>query len=116
MFVIYILNWELNFGTHHYIIKQSLTAISIRILIESFPTAGPAMNPMLATSWAVFGVGTKFEYPSEFEHYFVYWISPFAAAIVASITYAVYNGDRIWGVSLPIGPLKMKKGEKVKSS
>jgi glycerol uptake facilitator-like aquaporin len=46
MFVIYILNWELHFGAHHYIIKQSLTAIAIRTLIEVFPTAGPSMNPV----------------------------------------------------------------------
>jgi glycerol uptake facilitator-like aquaporin len=46
MFVIYILNFELNFGKHHYIIKQSLTAIAIRTLIELFPTSGPSMNPV----------------------------------------------------------------------
>jgi glycerol uptake facilitator-like aquaporin len=53
MFVIYALNWELNFGRFHYVIKQSLTAIAIRILIEMFPTSGPALNPMLATAWYV---------------------------------------------------------------
>ena len=109
MFVIYILNWELHFGPYHYIIKQTLTAVAIRLLIEHFPTAGPAMNPMLATAWAVFGVGTKYEYPSAFEHYFVYWIAPCMAAICASITYAIYNGDKIFGATLPFGPLKGKK-------
>ena len=109
MFVIYILNWELHFGPYHYIIKQTLTAVAIRLLIEHFPTAGPAMNPMLATAWAVFGVGTKYEYPSAFEHYFVYWIAPCTAAICASITYAIYNGDKIFGATLPFGPLKGKK-------
>ena len=109
MFVIYILNWELRFGPYHYIIKQTLTAVAIRLLIEHFPTAGPAMNPMLATAWAVFGVGTKYEYPSAFEHYFVYWIAPCTAAICASITYAIYNGDKIFGATLPFGPLKGKK-------
>lgn len=105
-FVIYILNWELNFGSFHYIIKQSLTAIAIRALIEFFPTSGPAMNPMLATTWSVFGVGTKFEFPSEFEHYFVYWISPCMAAILASIIYTIYAGGTIFGATLPIGPIK----------
>jgi len=109
MWAIYILNWELHFGSYHYIIKQTLTAVAIRSLIEFFPTAGPAMNPMLATSWAVFGVGTKFEYPTEFQHYFVYWVAPCTAAICASIAYAIYNGDKIWGFTLPIGPLKGKK-------
>ena len=109
MFAIYILNWELHFGTYHYIIKQTLTAVAIRLLIELFPTAGPAMNPMLATCWAVFGVGTKFEYPSNFEHYFVYWISPCVAAIIASVAYALYNGDKIYGITMPFGPFKSKK-------
>jgi glycerol uptake facilitator-like aquaporin len=49
MWAIFILNWELYFGSYHYIIKQSLTAAAIRALIEFFPTAGPAMNP--STSW-----------------------------------------------------------------
>ena len=47
MILIYTLNWELNFGKYHYWIKQTLTAIGIRYLIETFPTAGPAINPML---------------------------------------------------------------------
>jgi glycerol uptake facilitator-like aquaporin len=56
MFVIYILNWELNFGKYHYIIKQSLTAIAIRTLIELFPTSGPSMNPVCLsddTLWCI---------------------------------------------------------------
>ena len=53
-------------------IKQTLTAVAIRILVEFFPTGGPAMNPMLATAWYVFGVDTKFEYPNDTAHYFVY--------------------------------------------
>lgn len=46
MWAIYLLNWELHFGSYHYIIKQTLTAVAIRALIEFFPTAGPAMNPV----------------------------------------------------------------------
>ena len=111
LFVIYAVNWEFNFGSYHYIIKQTLTAVAIRALIEYFPTAGPAMNPMLATCWYVFGVGKKYEYPTEFEHYFVYWVAPFAAAIVASVVYAIYNGDKIFGFTLPFGPLKGKTAE-----
>jgi glycerol uptake facilitator-like aquaporin len=106
MFTIYILNWEMNFGTYHYLIKQSLTAIAIRSLIEGFPTAGPAMNPMLATAWDVFGVGSTFEYPSDFQHYFVYWIAPWMAAITASMLYVIYAGGTVFGVKLPIGPFK----------
>ena len=47
LMIIYTVNWELNFGSYHYWIKQTLTAIAIRGLIEVFPKAGPAMNPML---------------------------------------------------------------------
>jgi glycerol uptake facilitator-like aquaporin len=108
MFTIYILNWELHFGAHHYIIKQTLTAVAIRALIVFFPSAGPAMNPMLATTWYVFGVGKKYEYPSYFEHYFVYWVAPCAAGIVAATLYGIYNGDKIFGITLPFGPIKKK--------
>jgi glycerol uptake facilitator-like aquaporin len=105
-FLIYTVNWEIHFGTYHYIIKQSLTALGIRALIEYFPTAGPAMNPMLATTWFVFGVGTKFQYPTDFEHYFVYWIGPCAAAILASVLYTIYAGGTVFGKTLPLGPVK----------
>jgi hypothetical protein len=109
------LNWEINFGKYHYIIKQFLTAVAIRALIEFFPTAGPAMNPMLATCWDSFGVGSKFAFPDDNDHYFVYWIAPFAAALCASVTYAIYNGDSIFGTKMPIGPLK-KKAKKLKKT
>jgi glycerol uptake facilitator-like aquaporin len=105
-FAIYILNWEINFGKLHYIIKQTLTAGAIRGIIEFFPTAGPAINPMLATTWNVFAVGKTNEFPSEFEHYFVYWLSPCLAAIVASIIYTIYAGGTVFGKTLPIGPIK----------
>lgn len=109
MFLIYIVNWEMHFGTYHYWIKQSMTAVGIRVLIEFFPTAGPAMNPMLATAWAVFGVGTTFEFPSEMEHYFVYWIAPGMAAIFAAVLYTIYAGGTVFGVKMPIGPFKKQK-------
>lgn len=113
MFAIYILNWEINFGKFHYIIKQGLTAAAIRALIEGFPTAGPAMNPMLGTAWDVFGVGTTYEYPSEFAHYFVYWVAPCLAAIVASVCYVIYAGGTIFGKRLPIGPFKKTTAPKI---
>jgi len=88
-----------------------MTAVAIRALIEFFPTAGPAMNPMLATCWAVFGVGGKFEFPEENEHYFVYWLAPFAGAILASITYGFYSGDEVFGIRFPVGPMKGTKAK-----
>jgi glycerol uptake facilitator-like aquaporin len=110
LFLLYSqLNWEMHFGTYHYIIKQTLTAVAIRALIELFPTAGPAMNPMLATSWYVFGVGKTYQYPDDHLHYFVYWVAPFLAGILAAVTYAIYNGDDVFGIKMPLGPFKTKK-------
>lgn len=106
------LNWEFHFGKFHYIIKQTLTAVAIRALIEAFPTAGPAMNPMLATAWDAFGVGQTFVLPMDNEHYFVYWAAPCLAGILAAVVYAIYDGDKVFGVSMPIGPLKSKKLKK----
>jgi glycerol uptake facilitator-like aquaporin len=50
MLLIYTVNWELNFGKYHYWIKQTLTALGIRYIIQTFPLAGPSINPMLATT------------------------------------------------------------------
>lgn len=115
-FAVYILNWELNFGSYHYIIKQFLTACAIRALIELFPTAGPAMNPMLATAWAAFGVGAGFEFPDDFTHYFVYWVAPCLAAVLAAFIYAIYAGETFFGYKLPIGPIKPTPAVKVKKN
>jgi len=109
MFLIYLVNWELNFGTYHYWIKQTLTAIGIRYLIETFPRAGPAMNPMLGTSWYIFAHGG---YPDNLGHYFTYWITTCLAAVFASFCYVVYAGGTFFGKPLPFGPMK---GAEVKS-
>lgn len=102
-FLVFAVNWELNFGKFHYWIKQTLTAIGIRFLIVSFPTSGPAMNPMLGTTWAVFATG---KYPDDVRHYFVYWVASMLGAVVASFIYAVYSGTEFFGMKLPFGPIK----------
>lgn len=101
-FLIYLVNWELNFGKHHYWIKQFLTAVGIRALIEIFPTAGPAMNPMLGTTWAVFAYGS---YPDDIRHYLVYWIAAILGGLVSAFAYAVYDGCKFFGMDLPFGPV-----------
>jgi glycerol uptake facilitator-like aquaporin len=65
LILIYAVNWELNFGKYHYWIKQTLTALGIRYIIETFPRAGPSINPMLATTWYIFKTGN---YPDHFGH------------------------------------------------
>lgn len=109
-FLIYTVNWELNFGKYHYWIKQPLTALGIRYLIEVFPTAGPAMNPMLATAWAIFASDEPV-FPTDAEHYFVYWVGPFLAAILASYMYVVYAGGLMFGHKVPFGPIKKQEEE-----
>lgn len=116
LILIFVLNWELNFGKYHYWIKQTLTALGIRFLIEAFPTAGPAINPMLATSWAVFASGfsndswdTTGVYPEDIRFYYVYWIASVAGGLLASLGYVVYAGGTFFGKSLPIGPIVKKE-------
>jgi len=103
MIIIYVLNWELNFGKFHYWIKQTLTAVGIRYLIETFPKAGPAINPMLGTTWYIFAYG---EYPTHHGHYLTYWVASPLGAIFASCLYVVYAGGTVFGMKLPLGPIK----------
>lgn len=107
-FVIYVVNWELNFGTYHYWIKQTLTAVGIRYLIEMFPASGPAMNPMLGTTWAVFSADDNV-FPSDTAHYVVYWVGSVVGALIASVMYALYSGESFFGKTLPVTPIKAKK-------
>jgi glycerol uptake facilitator-like aquaporin len=63
---------------------------------------------MLATTWAAFGVGEQFEFPSHPSHYFIYWVGPCLAAILASTAYVIYAGGTVFGITLPIVLLKKK--------
>jgi hypothetical protein len=94
---------------HYWTKKQSLMAIGIRALIEFFPTTGPAMNPVFGTTWAAFGVGEQFEFSSHPSHYFIYWVGPCLAVILASTVYAIYASGTVFGITLLIGLLKKKK-------
>lgn len=115
---IYALNFELNFGKHHYWIKQSLTAAAIRYLIVVFPLSGPAINPMLGTSWAVFAEGdsgnTGVHFPPNPVHYLVYWAGPVLGGLTFTFLYVIYAGGTFFGFKVPLGPLKheVKKDEK----
>jgi hypothetical protein len=61
---------------------------------------------MLATTWNVFGVGAAYEYPDDFQHYFVYWVGPWMAAIAASFLYVIYGmlvaGRDIFIIACPL--------------
>jgi len=101
---IFVLNFELDFGKYHYWVKQSLQAIFIRYLIVVFTVTGPAMNPMLGSAWLVFKKKTSCNL--SMDHYFVYWIAPLLAALLASFCYVVYAGGTWLWVELPFGPVK----------
>ena len=109
LIVIFTVNWELNFGKYHYWIKQSLTAVAIRFLIEVFPTAGPAMNPMLGTTWAVFAFGS---FPEDVRHYYVYWVASILGALSASFAYAVYSGEAFFGQKFSSSKVEDSKKDK----
>lgn len=115
LWAVYALNFELNFGRHHYIVKQSLTAAAIRYLIVVFPTSGPALNPMLGTSWAVFAEGdsgnTGVHFPQSPVHYVVYWAGPVCGGLLFTLLYVVHVGGTFFGFPLPIGPMKPVKPE-----
>jgi hypothetical protein len=61
------------------------------------------------TTWAAFGVGEQFKFPSHPSHYFIYWVGPCLAAILASTAYVIYAGGTVFGITLPTGLLKKKK-------
>ena len=88
--VIYALNWEIKFfknEVNNYYTKQSLTAVAIRLLIISFWSAGPAMNPMLASAFAIHSGNAM-----DSAHICVYWMASVLGAAVASMAYVVYSG------------------------
>jgi hypothetical protein len=64
---------------------------------------------MLTTTWAAFGVGEQFQIPSHPSHYFIYWVGPCLAAILAGTAYVIYAGGTVFGITLPTGTLKKKK-------
>ena len=102
---IYVLNFEVHFGKYHYWIKQPLTALVIRYLIEVFPTTGPSLNPMLGTAWAVFD-SEQVGFPESSVHYLVYWLGPILGGLFASCLYSIYTGGLFFGKKLPFGPIK----------
>ena len=57
-----------------YIIKQPLIAAVLRSCYEFFGKTGPAINPMLATTWAFYDSG--FVWPGSHSHFAVYWAAP----------------------------------------
>ncbi|KAI2495257.1 MIP aquaporin-like protein [Fragilaria crotonensis] len=67
---------------------------------------GPHLADLSSKSWNVFEVGTSFEFPSDMDHYIVYWLAPGLSSILASIVYVVYAGGTVFGAKIPLGPLK----------
>ena len=36
----------------------------------------------------------------------VYWLGSIVGALIASVCYAVYSGNTLFGKTLPVGPIK----------
>jgi glycerol uptake facilitator-like aquaporin len=48
-----------------------------------------AFNPMLGTTWYMFSRSKQLEFPTETDHFVVFWLAPFAGACLASFLYAM---------------------------
>ena len=95
-----------------YVAKISCIAGLIRTLIVYLGAAGPAMNPMLATTWVLYETGS---FPTFYAHYLVYWAAPLAAATLAAAIYALLKpGATCLGVVLRPGVPAPKGGKKSK--
>ena len=87
-----------------YPLKITCVAALIRFLIVYLGAAGPAINPMLATTWALYATGS---FPTFYQHYLVYWAAPLAAAVTAGFVYALLkSGATFFGVALRGGAKK----------
>ena len=64
-----------------YLLRQSLIGVAIRLIILLHPTTGPALNPMIATSYALFRHGT---HAVDVAHLGVYWLAACAGAAAAA--------------------------------
>lgn len=86
----------------HWPIKQSLVAISIRgICILNGGATGPALNPMLGTTWALFKNHGHESFPligdkAGNEHYLVYWLASIAGGCAASLLWSLIWSDGIF--------------------
>jgi len=102
---IFTVNWEIVFlavPDQNYFIKQTLTAFVIRLLIMTFPNSGPALNPMLATAYAVHE-NTKIDDV----HILVYWVAPILGGCLAAVGYVFYTGGegaQFFGYDLKFAP------------
>eukprot|EP00621_Florenciella_sp_RCC1693_P004824 CAMPEP_0182530238 /NCGR_PEP_ID=MMETSP1323-20130603/5762_1 /TAXON_ID=236787 /ORGANISM="Florenciella parvula, Strain RCC1693" /LENGTH=421 /DNA_ID=CAMNT_0024739527 /DNA_START=21 /DNA_END=1286 /DNA_ORIENTATION=- len=72
-----------------YPVKQPIVAAVIRGCIVYFGKTGPAINPMLGTTWAFYVSGMV--WPSDASHYIVYWLAPMLAASVATLLWSCFT-------------------------
>lgn len=95
----------------YYWIKQPAIAAAIRLIVIQpfFGATGPAMNPMLPTTYQVFANGT---WPTDvLGHYAVYWVAaPVGAALAATVFKMVLRIGQ--PATAPAAPKKAKKPKK----
>lgn len=92
-------------------VKQPAIAVMIRLIVTRpfFGATGPAMNPMLPTTYQVFANGT---WPTDiYGHYVIYWVAaPAGAALAAVVLKAALSIGQ--PAATPAAPKKPKKPKK----
>jgi len=72
-----------------YSVKQPLVAGTIRYCCVFYNATGPALNPMLATTWTFYKRGQA--YPTDPGHYAVYWIGSMGGAAAAALIWSTLS-------------------------
>ena len=71
-----------------YVRKQSTFAAGLRLVIVLCHRTGPAVNGMLATTWAFYKTGA---FPRDPDHYLVYWGAHVAGAVLATVAWSAHT-------------------------
>lgn len=86
-----------------YWVKQPAIAAGIRAIVNQafFAVTGPGMNPVLPTTYAFFANST---WPTDWEHYFIYWASAAVGGLAAAVLFKI-----VLGIDRPAEVTKAKK-------
>jgi len=98
----------------HYHVKQPMVAIAIRVIIIHFGSTGPAVNPMLATTWAFYQSGST-QWPEQGKHYVIFWGASVAGAAAAALLWSLLWTDGVFAPHKPpppVGPATTKEAWK----
>merc|ERR1712039_499551 len=95
---VFLLNWELPVK-RVYLLKQSLTALVIRLNIQFLNAGGAAFNPALATGYSVWQSSLKsgkYTLPT-LQTLLLYWAASLAGGAGAAASYRVAKRSKLLG-------------------